>query len=156
MRAFIIAMLGFYFVASCVRPLQAQEPAAPEQNPLEVFREWTGPTATEFEQLVALNAVEWAALNGNGIGEDGPEKARVSRQESKLKIKILYQSALKTVQKRPAAARLLTEYYVQWQATMDSIEPKLTESKFGYNVRMGEANRKVSEAWYRFETEWGE
>jgi hypothetical protein len=80
----------------------------------------------------------------------------VNRRDSSVEIKSLYQTALKKAQKKPAAARLLTEYYVQWQVTMESIEPKLGESAFGYKARMGEANRKVSEAWYRFEAEWGE
>lgn len=157
MKAFLAILLGFCLVACCAGSLLAQEASSPEpnqSNPVQVLRERTGPADMEFAQLEAATTAEWSSLMGGG--EESFEKLRVKREDQKRETKALYQRAIKHLQKQPAAARLLTEYYVQWQATMESIDPKATESKMAYNLRMGDSIRKVSEAWYRFEAEWVE
>lgn len=77
------------------------------------------------------------------------------RMEAKEAVKPLFAPALAQVGKKPAASKLLKEYYAQWMTLLDGVSPDSGERKIIYERRQGEASRKLDEHWNRFSIEAG-
>ena len=55
--------------------------------------------------------------------------------------------------KKPEASKLLKEYYILWLAALDSVAPDIGEREIDYENRKNDKERKLKEAWLRFEIE---
>lgn len=72
--------------------------------------------------------------------------------EQKVRIKSLYESALK-VTKKPGAKAALKEHFIQATLSLTGIDPYSDELKLAYNKRQVDNGLKLRELWDRYEIE---
>ncbi|CAG9932219.1 hypothetical protein [Candidatus Nitrotoga arctica] len=74
-------------------------------------------------------------------------------KDGKSAVKALFPKAISPFASKPEASKLLKEYYVLWLTAMDSVKPDINEDDSEYEKRQKNNDRKLNEAWHRFEIE---
>lgn len=126
---------------------------AEEDNrpPLEQFQ-----GGTHFNllncQIAALTANAQIAL---GTLSEPYSTIGICVKEGKAAVKPLFPKAIAPFASKPEASKLLKEYYAQWLTAMDGIKPNIDEREVNYEARQKDGERKLNEAWHRFEIEAG-
>lgn len=77
------------------------------------------------------------------------------QKKGRADVKNLFPKANAQVAKKPAASKLLKEYFAIWLTAFNGITPDANELKTVYQRRRADADRKANEAWNRFEIEAG-
>ena len=143
---------SFLFVASVLLTVTSLACAAEEkQTPVEEFR-----GTTQFQLLQCQLKAKTALLKVEmGELEEAYSEIGACLKEGRTDVKKLFPKANAQVAKKPAASKLLKEYYAVWLTAFDGISPDVSELKIAYDRRQGDASRKAREAWHRFEIEAG-
>jgi hypothetical protein len=129
----------------CATGLASAEPKA---SYVEKFHENT--TAALLICRIQLKTALLKLELGDQSGLDESAKCmRDRRAESKKS----FSSALASLSKKPAAAKLLKEYYAVWLGAFNGMMPSSDERKISYEQRQTAAEAKADEAWNRFEIE---
>jgi hypothetical protein len=136
-------------IAACM--FLGQSHAEDKLPPLEGFRE-----ATTYQLLIcriktktALNKVELGS--SENAGAEIGACVKTGRSETKK----FFGAALAKVSKKPAAAKLLKDYYGSWLTSLNGVMPEPGERKIDYERRQSAADTKSGEYWNRFEVEAG-
>lgn len=122
-----------------------------KQTPTDAFR-----GATQFHMLMCKIKTQ-TEINKVQLGESTNAVPAISSciKEGRIGAKKAYPPALNAVSKRPAAAKLLKDYYAAWLTAFDSVIPAPNETKAHYEQRLVDAESKYDEIWNRLEIEAG-
>ena len=131
--------------------------ATPENvSALEKFR-----TATAVSQRLCALSAEHALLKAEieraekAVTANAYEEIGACIARAKVDAKGAYAKGLAAVARKPAAARLLKDYYAAWLASLQSLAPDTSDTKSTWDRRQAEAARRTDEIWTRFEVEAG-
>jgi hypothetical protein len=125
--------------------------AEEKSDPLDTFR-----VQTQFQTLMCRMETHAAILQVQlGKLDDAVPAMRICIKKAKAELKNIYPAALKAVAKKPAAAKLLKDYYASSLTALEGVAPNTSETKQGYAVRQDAADAKNREVWNRFEIEAG-
>lgn len=122
-----------------------------KRNPVDEFR---GTTQFHLLQCQIRAKTEFLKVE-SGASTEAYSEIGACLKKGRAEVKKLFPKANALVAKRPAASKLLKEYYAVWLSAFDGISPDINELKTTYDKRQGDASRKADEAWYRFEIEAG-
>lgn len=143
---------SFFLAASVLLTVVSLACAAEEKRtPVDEFR-----GTTQFQLLQCQIKAKTAFLKVE-LGESREAYSEIGTclKEGRAEVKKLFPKAIAQVAKKPAASKLLKEYYAVWLTAFDGISPDASELKIAYDRRQGDASRKADEAWHRFEIEAG-
>lgn len=127
-----------------------------KRTPVEEFRyitKWSL-TLCQAKAKSSFHKVEMAEFTGRPFTyQEADLEIAACLKEERAEVKKLFPKALAQVVKKPAAAKLLKEYYAVWLTALDDIPLGASELMAAYYKRQNEASRIATDAWYRFEIE---
>lgn len=147
-KIFSIAMLASVVFVGCITAsvVHAEEDNRP---PLEQFQ-----GGTHFHLLMCQLETRLAIAKVRlGTLSEAYSTIGACVKEGKSAVKILFPKANVQFVAKPEASKLLKEYYVLWLSAMDSVKPDIDERETNYETRQKNGERKLNEAWHRFEIE---
>lgn len=119
--------------------------------PIESFRE-----TTVYQLMMCRIETKTALLQAESGATNNPwEKINVCLKTGRSEAKKMFGPALAKVSKKPAASKLLKDYYAAWLTAFNGVSPDANERKIVYEQRQAHADTKQEEAWNRFEIESG-
>lgn len=142
MRMILIAIVSSMMMSGAM--------AEEKQTPLDAFRGETQFRILMCKIKLKSSLLEAEAGNSVGIGQVG-----TCIKEGKADVKKKFAPALSSVAKKPAAGKLLKDYYASWLTAFNGIIPEASERKIDYDRRQSVAEAKSEEYWNRFEVEAG-
>lgn len=143
----------FHLAAAILMTISSQSYAQERKTPVDEFDSSTTYSLLNCSIQTTLAFAKVDA--GTFTVEEAQSSIRKCIDDGKSEAKKLFPKANAQVAKKPAASKLLKEYYAVWITALDGVSPNLTERKIDYNRRQSESSRRVKEAWNRFEIEAG-
>lgn len=138
-----------FAIAACA--CFGQSVAEEKLPPIEGFREMT-----VYQLMMCRIETKTALLKVEaGITNNPWEKIGACLKTGRVEAKKMFGPALAKVSKKPAASRLLEDYYAVWLTAFNGISPDANERKSAYEQRQALGDTKQEEAWNRFEIESG-
>ena len=147
----------FFLVVSALLTAASHVYAEEEKRtPVEEFRyitKWSL-TLCQDKAKSSFHKVEMAEFAGRPFTyQEADSEINACLKEVRVEVKKLFPKANTQIANKPAASKLLKEYYVVWLTALDDIPLGAGELMTTYYKRQNDASHRATDAWYRFEIE---